>query len=334
MQEAYAGNNITGTAGLIAVDKVGNHIRFYNPENLEEITSIPSPEKTVHELAISHDRKSAFVPLYGDGIYGANKNPNNKILKIDLELRKIAGLIDLGEHVAPHGMAATPDGDLWVVCDIPDKLLRIDTVDDKIISAIDCPGNGAHQMCFAPDWQTLYVSHKEGPIGVFDMASQSFIADIALSSQPRGSGNGSGSEGIMPTPDGKNILTIDNINNALRIFDEKSRREIRHIELEPAVLTNPKRSRLAKLMISPNGKTLAMTTYASAHVWLMDAEDYGNRQAVSIAKGPQGMTFSPDSKTLLVACHDSGLLTRIDVASRQAVSAHDGGSGIEVLCTF
>ena len=27
----------------------------------------------MHELAIAPDHKMAFVPLYGDGIYGANK---------------------------------------------------------------------------------------------------------------------------------------------------------------------------------------------------------------------------------------------------------------------
>ena len=84
MATPYAGNNITGTSGIIAVDKVGNHIRFYDPDSLRETRSFPSPEPTVHELAISHHRRLAFVPLYGDGIYGSNRRPNNKVLVIDL----------------------------------------------------------------------------------------------------------------------------------------------------------------------------------------------------------------------------------------------------------
>src|SRR5262245_37944519 len=80
----YAGSNVTGTAGLIAVDKVGNNIRFYDPQTIREIGHFDAPEPCAHELAISHDHKTAFVPLYGDGIYGGNKNPNNKILVIDL----------------------------------------------------------------------------------------------------------------------------------------------------------------------------------------------------------------------------------------------------------
>jgi hypothetical protein len=65
--------------GLIAVDKVANKIRFYDPESLREQKQLDGPEPCVHELALSCDRRLAFVPLYGDGIYGSNKRPNNKV---------------------------------------------------------------------------------------------------------------------------------------------------------------------------------------------------------------------------------------------------------------
>ena len=120
---SYAGSKVTGPDGLIAVDKVGNRIRFYDPHTLREVGNFAAPEPCVDELAISPDHKTAFVPLYGDGIYGANKNPNNKVLAIDLERRELADIIPLGEFVAPHGMVAARDGKLWVVCDIPGKLL-------------------------------------------------------------------------------------------------------------------------------------------------------------------------------------------------------------------
>ncbi len=112
---------------MIAVDKVGaNRIRFYDPHTLGEIGGFAAPEPCVHELAIAPDHVMAFVPLYGDGIYGANKNPNNQILAMDLVHHELADIIPLGKFVAPHGMVAARDGKLWVVCDIPDKLLLVD----------------------------------------------------------------------------------------------------------------------------------------------------------------------------------------------------------------
>lgn len=121
------GSNTTGTRGIVAVDKVGNKIRFYDPVTLKESKVIDGPEPCVHELALSHDHTRAYIPLYGDGIYGGNKNPNNKVVVVDLERQEIAVVITLpGGLVAPHGMVTTADGKLWLVCDLPRKLALLD----------------------------------------------------------------------------------------------------------------------------------------------------------------------------------------------------------------
>ena len=52
---------------------------------------------------------------------------------------------------------------------------------------------------------------------------------------------------------------------------------------------------------------------------------------IPVAKGPMGISFHPDGKSAIVTSHDSGLLTRIDLAERRAVAAYDGGAGIEVM---
>jgi hypothetical protein len=67
---------------------------------------------------------------------------------------------------------------------------------------------------------------------------------------------------------------------------------------------------------------------------VIDAADLRRQAPVPVAKGPQGMAFPPDGKSVIVASHDSGLLTRIDLAEPRAVAAYDGGSGIEVLAYY
>ncbi len=180
MTTPYAGSNITGSSGLVAVDKVANHIRFYDPAGLREMRSFPAPEPAAHELAIAHDRRAAFVPLYGDGIYGANKNPNNKILVIDLVARQLADVIALGEFIAPHGMVATSTGKLWVACDIPGKLLLVDPARRAIEAVYDCPAKGPHQIALLPDESKLYISSKEGDLAAFDPARRTFTARVPL----------------------------------------------------------------------------------------------------------------------------------------------------------
>lgn len=330
----YTGSNVTGTAGLVAVDKVGNRIRFYDPQTLHEVGSFDAPEPCAHELAISHDHKTAFVPLYGDGIYGANKHPNNKVLVVDLVGRRLADVIVLGEFVAPHGMVATREGKLWVVCDIPAKLLLIDPGKRAVEAAYDCPAKGPHIVVATSDEKKLYVSAKEGDLAVFDIGQRKFIAAIPMRSPGVTSGNGSGSEGVAPTPDGKRLLAIDNDKGDIRVIDIAADREIDRV---PLMLNPPspvKRSRLAKLMFSPDGKHLIATAYASGLAWLIDAADLRRQTLVPVAKGPQGIAFAPDGTTALVSSHDSGLLTQISLADGRIVAAHDGGSGIEVLAWY
>lgn len=330
----YTGSNTTGTAGLIAVDKVGNKIRFYDPQTIREIGHFDAPEPCTHELAISHDHKTAFVPLYGDGIYGGNRNPNNKVLAIDLVSRRLADVIVLGEHVAPHGMVATREGKFWVVCDIPGKLLLIDPAKRAVEAAYDCPAKGPHIVVLTPDEKKLYVSAKEGDLAVFDIAQRKFIAAIPMRASGVANGNGSGSEGVAPTPDGKRLLAIDNDRSDIHVIDIAADREIDRVPLVQNPPSPVKRSRLAKLMFSPDGGHLVATAYASGLAWLIDAADYRRQTLVPVAKGPQGIAFAPDGKTALVSSHDSGLLTQISLADGRIVAAHEGGSGIEVLAWY
>jgi YVTN family beta-propeller protein len=334
MTTPYAGSNVTGTDGLIAVDKVGNRIRFYDPESLREIKSFAAPEPAAHELAISHDRRLAFVPLYGDGIYGNNRKPNNKILVIDLEAQALADVIDLGEMTAPHGLVATSDGKLWVVADIPNKLLVVDPAKREIEAACDCPSKGAHQMALLPDESKIYVSCKEGDLAVFDRQRRTFTGAVPMRAPGVERGNGSGSEGVMPTPAGDRLVVIDNTSNDLRVIDTRTDTEVDRVPLVSSPPSNPKRSRLAKLMFSPDGRYLVATAYATALAWVIDAADLRRQTMVPVAKGPQGMAFPPDGKSVIVASHDSGLLTRIDLAEPRAIAAYDGGSGIEVLAYY
>jgi DNA-binding beta-propeller fold protein YncE len=330
----YAGSNITGTTGLIAVDKVGNHIRFYDPETLREVKSFAAPEPAAHELAISHDRRLAFVPLYGDGIYGNNRKPNNKVLVIDLAAQALVDVIDLGEMTAPHGMVATSDGRLWVVADIPNKLFVLDPARRAVEAAYDCPARGAHQMALLPDESKVYVSCKEGDLSVFDRARREWVAAVPMRAPGVMGGNGSGSEGVMPTAAGDRVVVIDNTGNDLRVVDARTDTEIDRVPLISSPPSNPKRSRLAKLMFSLDGRYLVATAYASALTWVIDAADLRRQALVPVAKGPQGMAFPPDGKSVIVASHDSGLLTRIDLAEPRALAAYDGGSGIEVLAYY
>ena len=124
-------NNITGSNGLIMIDKRGGLVRFFDPETLREISTLDLAGGP-HELAISPDRKTAYVPLYGGGIYGNNSNPGNTIVMIDLESRTIGGTIDVSPHLAPHGLQVDNAGMLYATTELSRTLLIIDPTTQSI----------------------------------------------------------------------------------------------------------------------------------------------------------------------------------------------------------
>lgn len=327
------GSNTTGTRGVIAIDKVANAIRFLDAQSLDETSVIPGPRPCVHELAIAPDHTWAAVPLYGDGIYGSNRNPGHEVLIVDLATRTIVQVIDIGTS-APHGMVAISEDTLWVVCDLPRMLLCLDVARGRVSASYDCPAKGPHILVSDADGSRLYVSSKEGDIQVFDTARRAFVARLRVGAPGVASGNGSGSEGITPTPDGRRIVAIDNDRGDLRVFDVATFQEVQRVPLGLNALSNPKRSRLAKLMYSPDGRHLVVTSYASGNCWVIDGADLTRQTLVPLAKGPMGIAFAPSGGSALVSSHDSGLLTRIDLSTGRAVEAFDGGAGIEVLAYF
>src|SRR6186997_2561512 len=118
-------NNPTGASGLIMIDKRGNLVRFFNPATLKETDTLQL-EAPPHELAISPDHKFAYVPLYGDGVYGNNPNPGHKIVAIDLTTHKVSGIIDVSPYQAPHGLQVDNAGMLYASCDLSRKFVVID----------------------------------------------------------------------------------------------------------------------------------------------------------------------------------------------------------------
>src|SRR5688572_25007747 len=198
--EAADPNNPTGDKGLMLVDKRGNYIRFFDPTTHKELSGFPTGQGAPHDLAISPDLKTAYIPIYGDGIYNRNPNPGQAILIVDLASRKVTGTIDISPHQAPHGIQIDANGKLYVVCDISRTLLVIDPVARKIESVIDVQGTG-HWIAVLPDGSKAYVSNQSGQeyISVVDLKARKMIGKIPVAG---------GARGIVASSDGTRVLAI------------------------------------------------------------------------------------------------------------------------------
>jgi YVTN family beta-propeller protein len=313
-------NNPTGTHGLIVIDKIGRHVRFFDPSTYQEISHL-DVGVAPHDVAISPDHRTAYTPVYGDGVYGKNPHPGHTIAIIDLATRQLTGNIDVSPYQAPHGIQVDAAGKIYVACDLSRKLLVIDPKTRAIEAAIDTEGTG-HWIAVLPDASKAYVAAKNDRlfIAVIDLKKRSIIARIPAPN---------GVQGITASPDGKYVVANDLTEPKLLIINTAT--DMTEVSLP--LQGNTKAS--YKPRFSPDGSKLLVCNMTEASVNVIDTADpHGKQQMFSVGKDPMGFAFAPDGKTVLVANHGDGTVSVVDLSQNRVVSSFVGGSGVESLAYY
>ncbi len=317
-------NNPTGTKGLILIDKRGNHVRFFDPKTLKEQSSFPTGQGAPHDLALSPDLKTAYIPLYGDGIYNRNPNPGQSILIVDLDSQKVTGTIDIAPHQAPHGIQVDAAGKLYVVCDISRTLLVIDPATRRIETVIDVEGTG-HWLAVLPDASKAYVSNQSGQeyISVVDLETRKMVGTIPVAG---------GARGIVSSPDGRRVFAIQGTAPHVMVIDTASDTVVDRVALQGHAQAG------YKLRLSLDGRTLLTTSGIGdviSDINILNTADlHGPQQVLRAGKSSMGFAFAPDGQTALVLNDGDGTVTVIDLRSRTVTNTFKGGTGIETASYY
>jgi YVTN family beta-propeller protein len=314
-------NSPTGSTGLLLIDKMGRQVRFFDPASLKEISSV-EVGVAPHDFAISPDHKFAYIPVYGDGIYGRNANPGHTIAVVDLASRKVDGIIDISPYQAPHGIQIDKTGGtIYVTCDLSRKVLVIDTKSRSIKAAIDTEGTG-HWIAVLPDASKLYVANKNDRlfVSVLDLKTNKMVGKIPAPN---------GTQGIVASPDGRFVIVADNSEPKLLVIDAKTDSVVDTVALEGGTRG------AYKPYYSPDGSKLVVCSENPAIVNVIDAKNlHGKQTVLTVGKDPMGFAVSPDGKTLLVANHGDGTVSVVDLNAGKITSTFKAGTGIETLAYY
>ncbi|PWU03076.1 MAG: hypothetical protein C5B51_19670 [Terriglobia bacterium] len=312
-------NNPTGKNGLILIDKLGHYARFADPVTYKELSSIEL-EVAPHDLAISPDHRTVYIPIYGDGVYGRNPHPGHTIAVVDLVSRKLTGTIDVSPYQGPHGIQIDAAGTLYVTCDLSRKLLVIDPKKRSMEAAIDTEGTG-HWVAVLPDGSKAYVANKNDRpfVTVIDLKARKVTGHVPAPA---------GTQGIVASPDGRHVVAVDNGEPALILIDTANDAVAGRIPLEG----NPRGA--FKPRYSLDGSKLVVCNLGQSVNILNTADLHGKQIVLPVGKDPMGFAISPDDKTLLVANHGDGTVTVIDLQAGRVVTNFKAGTGIETLSYF
>lgn len=314
----------TGTRGLIMIDKVGGMIRLYEPANDQELAAFEAgegPEIKPHDLVIAPDHRTAYVTVYGDGVYGNNPRPGHSIAIVDLVARKLVGSIDVAPYQAPHGIQIGADGMLYVACDLSRKVLVIDPKKRSIEAAIDVEGTG-HWIALTPDNRKLYVANKNDRlfISVVDVKARKMTGKVPMPN---------GTQGIVAAPDGRSILGVDIQEPVLKVISTVSDTVIDSVRVDGADRG------VYKAFFSPDGRWL-LVCQTNGQINIFDGRDLHAPQRILKSAGTalMGFAFAADGKTALVGNHGQGTVTRFDLATATVINTFPAGKGVETLAYF
>jgi DNA-binding beta-propeller fold protein YncE len=314
-------NNPTGTQGLIMIDKLGGFVRFFDPVSLKELSSFTIPDGPPHELAISPDHKTAYIPIYGDGVYGRNPHPGHVIAVVDLVSRKLNGTIDVSPYLAPHGLQVDSKGTLYATCDQSRKFLVIDPKTRTITAAIDTEGTG-HWIAVLPDGSKAYVANKNDRpfVSVIDIKARKMIGKVDMPN---------GTQGITVSPDGKRVLAVDYKDPKFMVIDTGTDKIVDTIVVERNQ-TGPFRVKYS----SDGSKLVSCDSQAGLANIISTSDLHGKQSVLTVGKTPFGIAFTADSKTVLVSNHGDGTISVIDVTGAKVVNTFKAGTGIETLAYY
>ena len=237
---------------LLAVDKVGKGFEFRDADTHIRLARIELPARP-HELVVAPDKKTAYVSIYGDGIYGNNTHPGHQVAVIDLAGRKLVGYIDVSPFFAPHGMALDRSGTLWLTCDKSSHLLVVDPKAGKVLTAIPTLVPGTHWIVGHPDGKKLYGSNKDNAfVFVFDVDSRTIARKIPVPN---------GTEGIAISPDGKRLYASDHKEAKVLVIDTARDEVVDTVDLRGYPEIPPYEDHEMRLRVSPDGRYLLVSAY-------------------------------------------------------------------------
>jgi YVTN family beta-propeller protein len=312
-------NNPTGRTGLVAIDKRGCRARFLDPESFEELESFELPARP-HELAISPNHRTAYVSIYGSGVYGNNPQPGRHIVAIDLVERRVDETFDVAPFLAPHGLALGQDGLLYASCDQSGVVAVVDPTNNTVVGSSDVGTRGNHQIAMLPDGTKLYSENEDQGsfVSVMDPRTRQRIGEVPISG---------GALGLCASSDGQRVLIADGQEPALLVIDTLRDELVGRVHLDgygfPA----------QRVRCSPDGKWVVVTADREPLASVLSA-DLKNQTTFEVAGGPMGVAFAPDGRTALVANHGAGRITVVDLETPKPLRDFACGVGVETLAYY
>lgn len=262
----------------VIVHKWDNSAGFYNTNTGEQLAKVEVGVKP-HEMALSADRRLAYITNYGVNSYTQQEEGGNSISILDLVRREKVGEIELGKFHRPHGIELGRSGRLYVTCDFPPSLLVIDPAKRAILREYSVGQALPHMVMITRDEKKAYTANSgSGTVTAIDLVTGKVIKHIDIGGVPMG---------MAMSKDERRLYAANRTGNRVAIIDTGRDEVSGWIEIPG----QPVRAGL-----TPDGRRLIVTLIESGEAVIVDASSRTVVHRIRTGANSEGIGIDPSGQ--------------------------------------
>ena len=265
---------------LLVANQTDRTLSVLDPAAGKELAAIPEGEVTGHEVTVSPDGRTAYVPIYGNSGVGRPGTDGSLMEAIDVASRKVTGRLDFGHGVRPHCPKINPkDGLLYVTTELDQTVTVIDPKTLKIMGTVPTGAKESHMLAITRDGRRGYTANVgAGSVSVLDLVERKTVAVIPISGA---------TQRIALSTDDKVVFTADQTKPQLAVIDTASNTIQQWVPL-PAIGygTAP----------TPDGRWLLVAMQPAKQIAVVDLKLMKVARTIDVPAAPAEIVVRPDGK--------------------------------------
>jgi len=268
-----------------------------------------------HEVAVSPNGKTAYLPVYGNSGVGAPGSDGREMLFVDVASQKVTGKLDFGHGVRPHLPVVDPKtGLVYVTSELDKSITVVNPKSRSIVGTIPTGAEQSHMLVLSHDGRFGYTANvSPGSVSVLDLHARKTVAVIPVADSV---------QRIAISVDDKLVFTTDVKHSRLAVIDTATHQVREWIAL-PGVGYGAAATR--------DGHWLLLALPGLGQMAVIDLITSKVAQTISVGKGPQEVLIRPDQKFAYVSCSGDGGIAVIDLANWKVVRKVATAAGADGL---
>ena len=257
------------------------------------------PKMHAHEVAVSADGRTAWLPVYGDSGVGLPGRDGDVLLAVDVATGKVRGRMQFAHGVRPHcAVLVAGQNLLLVTTEVDNAVTAVDTATLKVAFTVPTGAPQSHMLAVAPDGKRAYTANVEpGSVSILDLQSRRLVKVVPVAPKV---------QRIAISTDGRRVFTFDQNEPRMAVVDTRDGAVERWVPLPGTGYG---------AAATADGKYLVVPLPRLAELAVVNLESYAVGRRIAVLPEPQEVVLTPDARTAYVASPVSGKVSVVDLQS-------------------